>query len=179
MSRVLLRGSQAGIPLGFPSTDLAQPGNPHSQGLQALPPCHPQGCVPRGSHGEGRILPIAIVLSRKTEGLREHRGLYHAVPKSSSQVLSAHRAGAAPVTPTLPPGATSRRPCGKQSTLSLPSQSPTLGCFQNRDKENAATWLFWGSGSFFRHRAAAQLSTGCACRVLQAPLLPQGSDRWV
>lgn len=51
--------------------------------------------------------------------------------------------------------------------------------FQNRDKENAATWLFWGSGSFFRHHTAAQLSTGRAGRVLQAPLLPQGSDRWV
>lgn len=187
MSRVPLRGSQAGFPPGFSSTDLAQPGNPHSQGLQALPPCHTRGRVPPGpawSHGEGRILPIAIVLSRKIEGLvllprGEHCRLYHALPKSSSQVLGAHRAGAAPVTPTLPPGATSRRLCGKQSTLSLPSQSPTLSCFQNRDKENAATWLFWGSGSFFRHHTAAQLGTGCTCRVLQAPLLPQGSDRWV
>lgn len=176
MSHVLLRGIQVGIPPGFPSTDLAQPGNSHSQGLQALPPCHPRGRVPPGpgwSHGEGRILPIAIVLSREREGLvllpcGEHRGLHHALPKSGSQVLGADRAGAAPVAPTLPPGATSRRLCGKQSTLSLPSQSPTLSCFQNRDKETLLRGFLGGqanfSGTVQQHSSAQGVWAGC-CKL--------------
>lgn len=172
MSCVLLRGSQAGFPPGFPSTDLAQPGNPHSQGLQALPPCHPRGCVPRGSHGEGRILPIAIVLSREIEGLvllprGEHCRLYHALPKSSSQVLGAHRAGAAPIAPTLPPGATSRWLCRKQSTLSLPSQSPTLRS-KIETKKTLLHGFFGGqahfSGTTQQHSSAQGAQAGC-CKL--------------